>query len=116
MAAPAIIAARMPRYGLPVFAVTMKPAQAPEIMQPSTPRLITPARSAIISPYVANITEVPARTAPVPTSCTKLNSAAHLPHVAPAGQHTEQHERHEDVHARSGQRGPDLQAIAADGN
>ena len=49
-AAPAMIAAKMPRTGLPVSTVTMKPLQAPAIMQPSTPRLMMPARSEMISP------------------------------------------------------------------
>ncbi len=69
---PAATDARTPRKGLPVFAVTMKPLHAPLIMHPSMPRLMMPARSEITSPYVASITDEPARTAPVPTSVTKL--------------------------------------------
>src|SRR5689334_93656 len=95
----------------------MKPAQAPPTMHPSAPRLITPARSAITSPRVAYSTAVLERTAPADTSCTKLmTSRSHARGAAPAGEHREQHQRHQDVDGRAGQVRTELERVAAHGD
>src|SRR5258707_837457 len=53
---------------LPVSAATLNPKQAPMIMQPSAPRLVTPDRSVTVSPSATYSTDVPERTAPVSTN------------------------------------------------
>src|SRR5688500_9521172 len=124
---PESAAAMIARPILPVSAATLKPKQAPLIMQPSVRRLITSQRSVTVSPSAAYSTDVPERMAPVSANWIKRrNSIGQLsfdervsgcagervkwrqPHpftrspVHPltahlAAQHKEQDQRHQDV-------------------
>jgi hypothetical protein len=60
---PAIsMATRTPSQGLPLAAAVLNALMAPSSIIPSTPRFSTPARSAKISPIVANSSTVPLAT------------------------------------------------------
>src|SRR3972149_1252166 len=56
------MATSKPSHGLSVLTVTLKAAIAPINIMPSTPRFMTPDRSAKISPSVANNNTVPVAT------------------------------------------------------
>src|SRR5512136_2928218 len=56
------MATNTPSHGLPVWTATLKALIAPISIIPSTPRFITPDRSAKISPMVANNNTVPEAT------------------------------------------------------
>src|SRR4051812_12474639 len=78
ISAPATAATARPSNGLPVDAVAMKPAAAPTSIIPSTPRLSTPARSAISSPNPASSSGVAARS--VATSRATRAKPSGMPH------------------------------------
>src|SRR3954452_6397428 len=78
ISAPASAATARPSSGLPVDAVAMKPAAAPTSIMPSTPRLSTPARSAISSPNPASSSGVAARS--VATSRATRAKPSGMPH------------------------------------
>ena len=83
-------------------------------IEPSVPRLTTPARSETVSPRAAYRIDVPPRTPPVRTSLQQAH-AARLLLRAEAEDH-QQDERHQDVDARGRQLAVELQAVAADGD
>ena len=56
------MATNTPSHGLPVLTATLNALIAPISIMPSTPRFITPERSAKISPIVANNNTVPVAT------------------------------------------------------
>ncbi len=62
MATPTAMPISSPSQGFPVMTVTTKPLSAPPSIMPSTPRLSTPPRSAMISPSDARMSTVDART------------------------------------------------------
>ena len=68
----ASIATSTPSQGLPVATATLKALIAPISIMPSTPRFITPERSAKISPMVAN-----SRTVPVATPAWRMMMQVH---------------------------------------
>src|SRR5699024_421090 len=124
--APVTMAARKPNTGMPVATVVMKPLMAPMSIMPSTPRLSTPARSAVNSPSAASASGVPAATV---ARMTLVNSVASIiaqllfrcrAHEADAvtnqhigRQHQEQQQPLEQAGHRTGQVQRDLYLIAA---